>query len=242
MNDCSQCSQCRSTNLHQTRLLQFQQLHELLKESRIDQRRCVAHQRVRVHENRERLETRLHEKNAVRVVPEAGGESRACKEVIFLVVVQVLVEILPQLYGDTFGVVIGDVLVVNDLQRAALRVIFVVKVVNRLRHLLFGSAAVSESKTALFSTVRLRNVLQPTQQCVLLVTAEARDEIAALREHVQKIEDAEDDFEVCGEEKLRQMLHGIVQMSRETVLDEERCEVEYEEEKLPALKFIKTLD
>lgn len=237
MDDGGECAEGGGADLHQVQLLQLQQFHQLLEESRVDERRCVAHQRVGVDEDGQRLEARLDEQNAVLIVPEAGRETCAGEQMIFLVVVQVLVEILPQLDGDALRVVLGDVLMVDDLQGAAFRVVLVVEVVDGRRHLLVGTAAVGEAESALLAAVRFRDVLQPTQQSVLLVAAQARDEIAALREHVQQVEDAEDDFQICREQQLREVLNGVVKVSREAVLDEECREVEDQQEKLAALKI-----
>lgn len=138
---------------------------------------------------------------------------------VFLVVVQVLVEILPQLDGDEFGVVFGDVLVVDHLKCSTFRVIFVVEVVDGFGHLLFGTAAVSQAESALFAAVRLGDVLQSTEQRVLLVTAETGDEVASLGEHVKQVEDAENDLEVGRQQQLRQVLNRIVEMPREAVFN-----------------------
>lgn len=68
------------------------------------------------------------------------------------------------------------------------------------------------------------------------MTAQPRDEVASLWKHVEEVEDAENDFKVCREQQLCKMLDGVVQMSRKAVLDEERCEIKDEEEKLATLK------
>lgn len=84
----------------------------------------------------------MNEEDAVLVIPEAGSEAGSREKMIFLVVVQVLVEILPQFNGDGFWVVFRDVLMIDHLQCATFRVVFVVKMIDSFRHLLIGSATI----------------------------------------------------------------------------------------------------
>mgnify|MGYP003477014728 CR=1 FL=1 len=99
---------------------------------------------------------------------------------VLLIVVKMLIEILPQFHGNTFWIVLGDVLMINHLQCSAFGVIFIVEMIDCLGHLLFRTAAVGEAKATFFSAIGLSDVLQSIEKRVFLVTTQTRNEIAAL--------------------------------------------------------------
>ena len=61
---------------------------------------------------------------------------------------------------------------------------------------------------------------------------EARDEVGALAEDVEQVEHREHHRHVAGGEQRGQMLHGVVEVPREAVLDQQRCELQHLQQQL----------
>ena len=76
---------------------------------------------------------------------------------------------------------------------------------------------------------------QPGQQQGSLVLGQTRYEVGSLGEHVEKVQDCQDNLQVEGRQEQGQMFHAGIQMSAERMFNEQSCEVECPQNQLLAL-------
>ena len=68
---------------------------------------------------------------------------------------------------------------------------------------------------------------EPLNEELLFVPAEASYEIGALAEHVEQVEHTQHHGHVAGRQQSGQVLHRVVQVAREAVLDQQRRKLQH---------------